>query len=121
MADGSMRSISEYNFHKESAPCSVLEEYRAPAVYKEQYFVRQTLSQHPVLFICRNTTGIPTKNKFRLYLVGTEAECNSRWWQMGLSNQPFFQKMNEVCRQPHSTYLEVKLATGKADLVKYLR
>lgn len=89
--DGTLRSIAEYDFMSESAPCVVAG--RTPGT--------KALGLAPVgntkfTFHCREVIR-PGSGEFRLLMVGTKYECKTRVNNYGGSAIPAYADLASVC------------------------
>lgn len=72
--NGSLKMLSEYDFSKESAPCTVLSAYQEPAVYRESFY-KLNQGNERYNFTCKSMNN---GSEYRLFHVGSLPECKSR-------------------------------------------
>ena len=77
-ADGSLKTFVDYDFTKESAPCTVLGSgYNSPAIQREESYTVKGNDNVSHTFICRNVGG---PSEFRLVLAASNMDCKTRSW-----------------------------------------
>lgn len=76
-ADGSLRTLAQYDLTKESAPCTALGDfYRKDHTKALGQFFRGEVNGKPVQFNCRAVSGESTDT--RLFLIGSSYDCQNR-------------------------------------------
>lgn len=96
--DGSKRNFYEYDFTKESAPCTVLREY-SPRNYL--YTVGE--KEDTLTFECRPYYGYELPNERRLYLLGSVKDCQDRTWDYKAPVLNSFESTLNMCNLPKRT------------------
>ncbi|MFK4135890.1 hypothetical protein ACI2KR_26945 [Pseudomonas luteola] len=95
LADGSLKTLNDYDFTKESAPCTAIDP-KLEKVGGESVAYKVTRKGNEYIFICRGMTSID-KNERRLFLAGTKYECLSRYESYIRSPNPGLEKASRLC------------------------
>lgn len=95
---GKPKTISDYDFFYEDSPCSAMPSRKVPPVYKEQVFEVELSSGHRVFFECRNSGLNNSSLTFRLFLIGSRRECQSRTFDYTKSFDNVYQRRGIFAR-----------------------
>lgn len=96
--DGKLRGFSEYDFFKESAPCTALYLWKPSPVFKSKLYIVGLNNKYNVVFECRDNGSSFSAKNFRLFLVGTPVECKSRTWLYSQSLIEWYRKLDDLCK-----------------------
>lgn len=97
-SNGELKNIYDYDFTKEDAPCTVLGDiYHEAPVFKESFYSVKLKDNKEFIFHCRPNNETASATQFRLYLIGTYHDCNSRRWDYSKSSFSNFQNYGKQC------------------------
>ena len=96
--DGTKRTFNEYDFTKESSPCTVLREY-SPRSYL--YTVEK--DKKSITFECRAYYGYDAPDERRLYLIGSMKDCQDRTWDYKAQVLDNYVNTKAMCNYPKRT------------------
>ena len=109
-SNGELKNIYDYDFANEDAPCTVLGDvYYEYPIFKEAYYTVNVEKNKSFVFHCRPTNDVAHTNHFRLFLIGTYHECNSRRWDYNVSLIPSYQKLGQLCSNGFKTKANLKI------------
>lgn len=103
---GQLRTISEYDFSTETAPCTAISAYRERPIYQEEFFTMKTQrgsESMDFLFECRSYSSFGNRDEFRLFLIGSYEDCKRRTWEYKNSSIPFYQEVGKQCASGFET------------------
>lgn len=102
--NGEAKSIYDYDFSSEDAPCTVLgEAYHESPIFQEAYYTVSTSAGKPFVFECRPTNDTVNATRFRLFLIGAYHECQSRRWEYKDSTIPYLRDYGRQCSNGFKT------------------
>jgi len=105
-ADGTLRTISEYDFSQETAPCTVISAYKERPVYRQEFFnvtAEKDGEKMEFLFECRSRHSVGNQHEHRLFMVGSYEECSKRSWDYRGSVVPLYQDLGKQCANGFET------------------
>lgn len=101
--DGNLKSFYDYDFITEDSPCTLMgNSYIETSVFKEQNF-NVKIGEKDFQFVCRPVNSIAHSRHFRLFMIGSYHECQSRRWDYSVSLIPYYQKLGKLCANGFKT------------------
>lgn len=103
-SNGDLKTIYDYDFANEDSPCTVLgDAYHESPIFQEAYYTVKAGDIKAFVFQCRPTNDRAHSNHFRLFMIGTYHECNSRSWDYGRSALPDLREYGRQCSIKYKT------------------
>lgn len=103
-SNGELKSIYDYDFANEDAPCTVLgDTYHESPIFKEAYYTVKAGEAKSFVFQCRPTSDVVHARHFRLFMIGTYHECNSRRFDYSSSLLPDLREYGSQCAMGFKT------------------
>lgn len=97
-SSGELKTIYDYDFTKEDAPCTVLGDiYHEAPIFKESFYNVKLKNNKEFIFHCRPNNETASATQFRLYLIGSYHDCNSRRWDYSKSSFSNFKNYGKQC------------------------
>lgn len=108
--DGSRRDFQDYDFTKESAPCTVIKKYSPRTNLYTFEHDKKTIS-----FECRPYFSYDQPDLRRLYLIGSEKDCSDRTWDYQAPVLDSYTDVRNVCNTVKQTQYQIDVQKNYSD------
>lgn len=117
--NGELKSIYDYDFANEDAPCTVIgDDYKEKPIFKEEFYTVKLGNSVPFTFECRPTNNKSSSNQFRLFMMSTYHECNSRNFDYNISTIPYIRDYGKKCANGFKTKTNLKIEEEYKEVFK---